>query len=1153
MVAMKTNVKFLALAVVATALAFSCVKEEIAEENIKDNQNKTEVEITGQVFEAVMENTKSTLVDKTPTWVEEDVIALFGNGSESAVQLTYAGENKFQTASGVTVEGPYYAIYPYDVNHTVDQTRGIFTATVPAEQIIAQGQNVAAGALASVAYSEDTQLYFRNAVSLIRIENKREDIVSIKIESTNAEQMLAGTFTMDLNPDKEAEGEEPAVAMTEGTAAVITLKPEGETFPAGELYAAVLPTTLDGIKVTFERKGENENETATVTKTAAVELKRNGGANLGSFFTYEISNADELLAWNKASAKWTAWDVVTLNSDTGVIDCSEINSDEWTVRNFSGILDGNNQTIDNLVIEKNGAASFLGRATGYAVIKNLTFGAGCSFTVTGTTGADGMNQFAKNRTYAASVLSEASEHTCLINITNNGTITATAGSATNGNYFAGVCASHDGLEAINGCKNYGSVTVLGTPSCWTNISGVFGQITKQVTATGCENHGDVQFKGTNSNGIRLNMGGMCGGIGDVINFADCKNLGNISCNATEKHYGNVHIGGLIGYVDKNILGTMTACSNGSDTDATKGALSNNAECGLNTLGTNVVTIGGCVGFINGKNASISNFQNYGQISNTKSVNTTLALGGIVGQINQATENSITACENHGLITNNVALTENAYFGGIVGWLNAANTSIANVTNKGAISNTNASSNSKVICIGGIVGCASSGNGNSITNATNEGEIKPYNKDSKAYPYAGGIIGYIDSGSTNIGDETENGVINKGNIIWSGKAYDIGIGGIVGKIRANGSNEIKNCKNTGNLSHNSWLDDPQKQSHGLGGILGSHVIIDETTVVTLGIDNCTNEGSIDKTKGSVGHIHMGGIAGSLGATSYTATSTVTAPKLTDTFNSGKGTATISNCNNYGNLSNVWTTSGGNKHSYTGGIAGFFNYDGSLNGCINEGSITSNVYSTNGNLPMCLGGIVGRSAASTITNCTNNGLVSELSASLTGCVGGIVGYVLKTRTVKLTNCDNTKEIIGTFSSNGDFRVGGIVGMAHNSITMENCDNTGNVTSKTTQTKNTQFIGGIIGQSEDNLAAIIKNCSCKATVTPSTTLSNAYSGMIGGRITDKNNPKISSVTGTTVSGTFAGNKLTADNYGEYTFGTSSDYGKKSGHATTGITYAE
>ena len=1139
---MKTNVKFLALAVVATALAFSCVKEEIAEENIKDNQDKTEVEITGQVFEAVMENTKSTLVDKTPTWAEEDVIALFGNGSESAVQLTYAGENKFQTASGVTVEGPYYAIYPYDENHTVDQTTGIFTATVPAEQIIAQGQNVAAGALASVAYSEDTQLYFRNAVSLIRIENKREDIVSIKIESTNAEQMLAGTFTMNLNPDKDAEGEEPEVAMTEGTAVAITLKPEGETFPAGELYAAVLPTTLNGIKVTFERKGETKNETAIVTKTATVELKRNGGANLGSFFTYEIKNAQELLAWNKACAKWTAWDVVTLTDN---IDCKDvINSENWTPNVFTGTFDGKEKTIDNFVIELAGPAAFFGRTNGSAVVKDLTFGAGCSFTTTASTPASGDDFYSNNRMYAASVVCEAKDKSTFSNIKNYGSVTATGTSASSGNYIAGVVASHESTATVSYCDNYGTVIFNTIPNSWVNLGGCFGQITKATTLEYCNNHGSVKFTGTNSNSSRLNMAGITGGANDVT-FSNCKNLGTVEHNATASHAGQVNLGGFIGYNNAAVVKAFIECANGSS-GTSQGALINNAET------TDVLCMGGCIAYINGYNTSIDGFINYAPITNKKSSNT-IAMGGIVGQIQNASKNTITNCENNGEISNNIALTGNLYMGGIVGMQNSANTNIEGVTNKGKISNSKAASSSKSIAVGGVVGYIKSGNNHSIIKAKNEGALIPYTGDSKAYASAGGIVGFIDSGNTIIGDETVNGVTNSGNIIWTGKGYDIGIGGIVGKICGNSSNTIQNCKNTGNSGHSTWLDDPQKQAHGWGGILGRHYCADETTPVTLNITNCTNEGSIAKTGGSVGHTHIGGIAGSLGATSYTATSTVTAPKLTDTFNAGNGKAIITNCTNTGALSNIWTTSGGNKHSYTGGIAGFFNYDGSLNGCINEGSITSNVYSTNGNLPMCLGGIVGRSAASTMTDCTNNGAVSELSASKTGCVGGIVGYILKTRPLTLTNCDNTKEIIGTFSSAGDFRVGGIVGMSHNSITMENCDNTGNVTSKTTQTANTQFIGGIIGQSEKNLAAIIKNCSCKATVTPSTTLSNAYSGMIGGRITDQNNPKISSVTGTTVSGTFAGNKLTADNYGEYTFGTSSDYGKKSGHATTGITYAE
>ena len=57
-----------------------------------------------------------------------------------------------------------------------------------------------------------------------------------------------------------------------------------------------------------------------------------------------------------------------------------------------------------------------------------------------------------------------------------------------------------------------------------------------------------------------------------------------------------------------------------------------------------------------------------------------------------------------------------------------------------------------------------------------------------------------------------------------------------------------------------------------------------------------------------------------------------------------------------------------------------------------------------------------------------------------------------------------------------------------------------------------------------------------------------MIGGRITDQNNPKISSVTGTTVSGTFNGTPLNSSNYTGFCFGSSSDF-----KVTTGITFAE
>lgn len=1197
---MKTNVKFLALAVVATALAFSCVKEEIAEENINDNQDKTEVEITGQVFEAVMENTKSTLVDKTPTWAEEDVIALFGNGSESAVQLTYAGENKFQTAAGVTVEGPYYAIYPYDENHTVDQTTGIFTATVPAEQTIAQGQNVAAGALASVAYSEGTQLYFRNAVGLVRLENKREDIVSIKIESTNAEQMLAGSFTMDLNPDKDAENEAPVVTpATEGGSASITLKPaeENGTFASGELYAAVLPGAIDGIKVTFTRKNGEETETAIVTKQKAVTIERNGGANLGSFFTYEISNANELLAWNKAYAKWTDWDVVTLTND---IDCKDIIDSEdwtWTPNEFTGTFDGNDKTIDNFVIELAGPAAFFGRTNGSAVVKDLTFGEGCSFTTTASTPVSDDDFYANNRMYAAAVVCEAKDKSTFSNIKNYGSVTATGTGAGNGNYIAGVVASYESSNNIAGCVNHGGITYSGTPKSWTNVGGCFGQVTLVVQLNGCENHGFVQFDGTNSSNSRLNLGGIVGGIGNITSFNECKNLGKVECNATAKHSGNVHIGGLIGYVDKNILGTMTACSNGSDTDAAKGALSNNAECGLNNAGTNVVTIGGCVGFINGKNASISNFQNYGAISNTKPSSAPIALGGIVGEIYNATDNSISSCENHGTITNTGTLMT-AYMGGMVGWLNNANTSLDKVSNGGAVTNNGAVTNTleseatTYIRLGGIVGYAQGGTGHAITNATNTVTIKNTKGGNAAdignsIADLGGIVGKIDQSDLTIGNDVAEGVKNSGAILNEGQSTDNGLGGIVGSITAAANtNTIKNCLNSGKIYRNGWANN-KINGHGFGGIVGYHFA---TGAATLTINTCKNTGSVEKLGGAASDHHIGGIVGSLLTTSVTAT-------ISDCVNTGNVT--------YANGSD-WAN---NRYCYTAGVVGHFNSKGEIVRCSNSGTIT-NKFATSAATGIRVGGIVGNTMTATITDCTNSGAVKDESTGNGGYIGGIVGWI-HTNKGNLTNCDNTGTISATFNSetrsskqnrqhayiggivggsnvevvlvncdnNADIinkspksntgaktAIAGIAGFCNSNVTMTTCTTSGNITNNGTDTLN-EYIGGLAGQIENNKTTKITGCTVTANLAVKVTKrdANHFSGILVGRLTDKVDGSGADATVSTTiqnvtvkGGSYNGTALTAENLGTYTFGHASNYGGKfytkgGSYATTGITYAE
>lgn len=205
---MKTRVFSIALAVVAAAIAASCVKEQI-----EQPQDNNQIEITGQVFEANHEapQVKSVLDGLTPKWVEGD--AIFVSGSDEDAICTFAGDNKFQTSENVKIEAPFYAVYPAAEGNSVDRTTGIFTASVPAEQVVPAGCNVASGALVAVAAADEPVLAFKNAVGLVKISIKRNDILSVKIESTKEGEVVAGKFTMNLNPDADAEGEEPAIAL----------------------------------------------------------------------------------------------------------------------------------------------------------------------------------------------------------------------------------------------------------------------------------------------------------------------------------------------------------------------------------------------------------------------------------------------------------------------------------------------------------------------------------------------------------------------------------------------------------------------------------------------------------------------------------------------------------------------------------------------------------------------------------------------------------------------------------------------------------------------------------------------------------------------------------------------------------------------------
>ena len=1045
---MKTRVLYFALAVAAAAIASSCVKEQA-------EPMDPEAEITGQVFEASHEViTKSTLVDLTPTWVEGDQISVTGS-DETAVCTFVAGtENKFQTEEGVTVESPFYAIYPAADGHSVNRETGVFTATVPSLQKIdvTKGQNVAQGALVAVAQSETPELQFKNAVGLVKLNITRPDIAAVKIESINVTDVnaeaeyVAGQFTMTLPAE---EGQEPTVKLVEGTGITsVILNPaeENGTFEQGEYYATVLPCKLSGIIVTFTRRyqdaeGNYKTESINVRKTATTEIKRNAGIDLGSFFTYEISDADDLLAWNKAAAKWTVWDNVVLTDN---IDCSTIKSEDWTPNEFKGVFDGNGKTIDNFVIEKEGPAAFFSGLAS-ATVKDLTFGAGCSFTSKAEwTGV-------ATRIYAGSLAADATGTTTLTNVVNKGAVktssSVTGGST--GNYVGGICAYHRATGAVTGCENHGEISFPATAGGHVWCGGLFGYVEKEAAIVNSTNRGHVVFNGTNSGNKALYLGGITAEV-KTASFNTCVNLGSVEINATAAHGGNAFMGGIVGVNGAGKLGTITGCVNGSESDSALGAVTNNS----NTSG--VLRVGGFIGYVVTNASDITGFKNYGPITNNGEIGNWAGLGGVVGYVGALSAvNTVSGCENHGTVLN-TKVKAKMNVGGIVGFIQNAKTDVTGCNNYGEVKNTGTS-------------------------------------------------------PSNIG---------------------VTVAGIIGRIEAgeNYANTISLCNNEGAISYAAKNEGDETYFSGVAGILGGHTGNSGTKAATVTIDQCTNLGSITKSENGNTYMYIGGIAGFFSGTE----------------DSASNIANVTNCTNgdpkvatKGEISNA-STNYGAWHNYIGGIVGYHRVSGKIESCYNYASVTNKAQSTQWD-GIRVGGIGGNINATSMTDCTNYGVVSDQSTSATGQVGGIVARIDGTG-MTMVNCDNKGNVSGLFNTTDKrtaLAVGGIVGLNYAELEMSLCDNTGDVHQSNIVANTVEYVGGIIASAQAK--ATISECSHNAKVTTART-EPKYVGVVSGRFYATG----STVVSTKVCGTYQDEPLDETNYADYCFGTSSE-----NKITTGITY--
>lgn len=318
-----------------------------------------------------------------------------------------------------------------------------------------------------------------------------------------------------------------------------------------------------------------------------------------------------------------------------------------------------------------------------------------------------------------------------------------------------------------------------------------------------------------------------------------------------------------------------------------------------------------------------------------------------------------------------------------------------------------------------------------------------------------------------------------------------IGGVVGHSK--GGTSFSSCVNTGSIT--SLGGNNSKADNYVGGIVG------QMSQNPGSIEWCTNSGTISNSMSRSQKYYTGGIAGMIGKASL-----------------------LRRCVNNADISQ----SGAAGFAYFAGIAGSIDgADPEIYGCTNNGNVRNFGLISGSSANLRMAGIVanpkGGSTGVVIRSCTNNGIVSNVSATLQPCLGGIVGDNTS-YPVTMESCINNKiAAISSISQSSETiaqcNVGGIIGLSSaNGILCKDCENYANVTVQNLGSTTLMEVGGLIGRSGN---AQVQGCRSNCSVTTSSA-STLECGIVAGRVGGS-----ATVKTTGVAGTLCGNKLTLSNW--------------------------
>lgn len=722
------------------------------------------LELPGQTLEEGLVEKSFTAVlaeGQFGTLRKNEQVAVFDGTAKRVFTVESVTDGKALLTGAVAEDSEeYHVVYPYASASDVVEENGIPRIEIPAIQTIAEGDSLSVEASVSYGKADETgNVVLESSVSYIKIAVP-EGVTSVRLYGSCYENLVDGKET-------------------------IVLRPSGETFEAGNYYAAVLPVELpEGYRVMFDKDAEVAvsevagpvsfaQGTVTIADIAAPawiptvieneEQLRNYFTNQGLFGTTEVKLGQD----------------ITLESS-------------WTPVRLLGRLNGQGYKISGVNVSTSGNVGFFSVVEENALVRNLT--------IEGTINASRPSTAAKSFVGVAGIVYGTME-----NVTSRADITLAEDVAWS-SLIGGIAGNVLSGGVLSRCVNMGTITTTGSAGgeSW-YIGGIVGYIGDPSNAgwsnnnaggiiSSCVNEGTLTVDNSNVEAIGGVVGMFRGG-----SMQNCENKGSFVVGKTKSGY----LGGIVGYVQ-----------NRSDRTVTISGCVNNALIDLTSDATILSSVGGIIGMAhrqpNGTEVSGCYNKQPISVSSTGSLN----IGGIVATYggSGAAPFKFTKCHNQAAVSCVNLASATAFLdvatriGGIAGNVGGV-TNFDSCTNSGAVSSDRLSRN----YVGGIVAYA--GGTTEVLSSTNSGTVtaNPSNSVVTA-DYVGGIVAYA-TGTLTMTSNTNAATGSVGLVAQSKDGYRSAAGGVVGYTDA-----VSHTM-TGNINRAAVLSDCPNIYTPAGGVIG----------------------------------------------------------------------------------------------------------------------------------------------------------------------------------------------------------------------------------------------------------------------------------------------------------------------------------------------